>query len=301
MPIREIGIMRAYIVTALVLALVPAASATAQAGAFDWSGHMQQGTWLKVYSPNGTVEVRAGSGNTARVHGVIRDRDRGREPVSFKVVKDGDDIVVCAITDRQECNADGIETVEHGWSHRRGPERVAFTVELPAGVNVVANSGNGDVTVDGATARVQANSGNGAIEIVGSGGEVSANTGNGRVTVRDAGGPVDVHSGNGRIRIASARGPVDATTGNGAIDVSMDALGDGDMKFSTGNGRVTLELPDGLNADLVTHLGHGSLDTDFPMSISGRTDFRNFRATLGKGGRRLEVRSGNGDLILRRH
>jgi hypothetical protein len=292
--------MRTYVITALALALAPVASATAQAGPFDWSGRMQQGAWLKIYSPNGPVDVRAGSGNTARVHGVIRDRDGDREPVSFKVVKDGDNIVVCAVTDRQECNADGIKTVEHGWNRGHGPERVAFTVALPAGVHVLASSGNGDVTVDGATARVRATSGNGAIEVLGSGGEVSASTGNGRVTIRDADGPVEVHSGNGRIEIASTRGPVEASTGNGAINVRLDALGEGDMKFSTGNGRVTLELPDDMNADLVTHLGRGSVDTDFPMSISGRTDFRNFRATIGKGGRRLEVRSGNGDLILRR-
>lgn len=290
--------MRTHVITALALTLSPAWAA-AQASPFDWSGRIPQGSWLKVYSPNGTVDVRAASGNTARVHGVIRDHDRDREPVQFQVVKDGNDVVVCAVTERQECNANGIET-DHSWRHRHGPERVAFTLELPAGVHVLASSGNGDVTVDGATARVRATSGNGDIEVFGSGGDVKASTGNGRVTVRDARGPVDVHSGNGRIEIASARGPVDATTGNGAIDVVLDTLGDGDMKFTTGNGRVTLQLPDDLNADLVTHLGRGSLDTDFPMSISGRTDFRNFRATIGRGGRRLEVSSGNGDLILRR-
>ncbi|MEJ2217346.1 MAG: DUF4097 family beta strand repeat-containing protein [Gemmatimonadota bacterium] len=291
--------MRTHVITALAITLASAASATAQAGPFSWTGRMQQGAWLKVYSPNGTVDVQAASGNTARVHGVIRDHDRDREPVHFDVVKDGDNIVVCAITDRQECSADGIET-EHGRSHRHGPERVAFTVELPAGVHVLASSGNGDVTVEGATARVQATSGNGDIEIRGSGGEVHARTGNGRVTVRDARGPVDVRSGNGRLEIASARGPVEASTGNGAIDVVLDAMGDGDMTFRTGNGRVTLELPDDLNADLVTHLGRGHLETDFPISISGRTDFRNFHATIGKGGPRLEVTSGNGDVVLHR-
>lgn len=292
--------MRTHIVAALAVVLASAAPVVAQSDAFDWSGHMQQGAWLKIYSPNGPVDVQAGTGNTARVHGVIRDSDRGREAVRFEVVKDGDNVVVCAVTKRQECNADGISTVEHSWFGRHGPERASFTVQLPAGVHILANSGNGDVTVDGATARVQVSSGNGDIEISGSGGDVTAKTGNGRVTVRDAGGPVQVRSGNGRIEIASARGPVDATTGNGAINVALASLGDGDMNFRTGNGRVTLEMPDNLNAELVTHLGHGSLETDFPLSLSGRTDFHNFRATIGQGGRRLEVSSGNGDLILRR-
>lgn len=291
--------MRTNIVTTVALATALAAPAAAQ-GPFDWAGRMRQGAWLKVYSPNGTVDVRTGSSNTARVHGVVRDRDRDREPVRFEVVEDGDNIVVCAVTDRQECTADGIETVERGGWGRHGPERVAFTVELPAGVHVVASSGNGDVSVDGATAEVRASSGNGDIEVRGSGGEVTASTGNGRVTVRDATGPVDAHSGNGRIEVVSARGPVEASTGNGAINVVVDALGDGDMEFHTGNGRVTLELPDDLNAELITHLGHGELDTDFPITLTGRTDFRNFRATIGRGGRRLEVSSGNGDLIIRR-
>ncbi len=290
--------MRTHVIAPLALSLALAGSAAAQSSPFDWSGRMQQGAWLKVYSPNGTVDVRAASGNTARVHGVIRDSDRDREPVRFQVVKDGDNIVVCAVTERQECNAQGIETTRRSW-RGRGPERVAFTVELPAGVHVAASSGNGDVSVDGATADVRASSGNGDIEVLGSGGEVTARTGNGRITVRDARGPVSARSGNGRLEIASALGPVDASTGNGAINVVLDALGNGDMRFNTGNGRVSLQLPDDLNAELVTHLGHGSLDTDFPISISGRTDFHNFRATIGQGGRRIEVSSGNGDLILR--
>lgn len=298
----ENGIMRTRVIVALTIlaALAPAAPAAPQAGTFSWNGRMQQGAWLKVYAANGTVDVRAASGNTARVHGVVRDRDREREAVQFKVVKDGNDVVVCAITDRQECSAEGIRTAGRGWSHLRGPQRVAFTVELPTGVHVVATSGNGDISVEGATARVRASSGNGDIEVLGSGADVDVRTGNGRVTVRDAGGPVVVHSGNGRLEIASARGPVDASTGNGAIDVVLDAMGTGDMTFRTGNGRVTLELPEDANADLVTHLGHGTLETDFPMSISGRTDFANFHGTIGRGGPRLEVNSGNGDVILRR-
>ncbi|HKJ91515.1 MAG TPA: DUF4097 family beta strand repeat-containing protein [Longimicrobiales bacterium] len=294
--------MKTYVAVFLAgaAALAAAAPATAQSGPFDWSGGMQQGAWLKVYSPNGTVNVQAASGRTARVHGEVRDHDRDREPVRFEVVKDGANVVVCAITERQECTADGIETVEHGWRDRHGPERVAFTVELPAGVHVTAVSGNGDVSVQGATAQVRATSGNGDIEVLGSGDEVHVSTGNGRVTIRDAGGPVRARSGNGRLEIASARGPVDASTGNGAIDVAMDALGDGDMRFATGNGKVTLVLPDDLNADLRTHLGHGYLETDFPMALSGRTDFRDFHATIGKGGRLIEVSSGNGDLVLHR-
>jgi len=286
--------------TLLVLAAVLLPAALVAQQPFEWSGRMRDGATLKLYSSNGPIEVMAASGDRARVHGEILESYRDREPVRFELVEDGDDIIVCALTERHVCEPDGIRQVDRQRRGRDGPERALMRVELPAGVDLVASSGNGGIRVEEARGDVRVSSGNGELEILGTTGRVEAHTGNGEVEIRDTGGPVEVHSGNGEITVRTALGPVEAHTGNGDIDVVMDRLGSGDLEFTTGNGSVVVEVPDGLNADLRVQLGHGDLETDFPITIRGRTDFRDFRATIGDGGRRLIIRSGNGDAVLRR-
>ncbi len=164
--------------TLFVLAAVLLPAAVVAQQPFEWSGRMRDGATLKLFSSNGPIEVVAATGARARVHGEILESNRDRDPVRFQVVEDGDDIIVCALTERHVCEPDGIRRVDRDRWGRHGPERALMRVALPAGVDLVASSGNG------------------------------------------------------RIR--------------------------------------------------------------------GRTDFRDFRATIGEGGRRLFIRSGNGDAVLRR-
>jgi DUF4097 and DUF4098 domain-containing protein YvlB len=131
---------------------------------------------------------------------------------------------------------------------------------------------------------------------------VKASTGNGRVTVQDARGSVDASTGNGDIRVITSSGPVSANTGNGEIDVSIGKLDRSpDMSFSTGNGRVTLNLPEGFGAEVDASTGGGTISSDFPVQMrGGRMDRTRLRGTLGGGGGRLSIISGNGDVEIRR-
>jgi DUF4097 and DUF4098 domain-containing protein YvlB len=140
------------------------------------------------------------------------------------------------------------------------------------------------------------------VEVSGAAGEVDASTGNGRITVDGAGGPVEASSGNGDIRITTAVGPVSASSGNGSIEVSMDRLsGSPDMSFTTGNGRIVVRVPEGFGAELESSTGNGSVSVDFPLRLrSGRLDSSRVRGTIGEGGGRLVMTSGNGDLEVLR-
>ena len=160
---------------------------------------------------------------------------------------------------------------------------------------------NGDVSVTGAGAEVVASSGNGRVRVATTAGGVSASSGNGEVTVEGATDRVEARSGNGRVRVSTSLGPVNASSGNGSIEVSMDRLtDDSDMEFHTGNGRVIVTVPADFSAEIETSQGSGEFQTDFPMLVKGRLTPSRVRATIGKGGRRLHMTSGNGDIELRK-
>jgi DUF4097 and DUF4098 domain-containing protein YvlB len=96
-------------------------------------------------------------------------------------------------------------------------------------------------------------------------------------------------------------GPVSASSGNGDLIVRMTELRmDADMEFTTGNGRIELTVPNGLNADIDASTGNGGILTDFPIQVQGRISKTRLRGTIGNGGRRLRLVSGNGEIEIRR-
>lgn len=285
---------------ALAAAALLAVSATASQAqrSFEWNGNVRAGATLRVFTQNGTVTVRPSGDGRAHVQGVTENAEDG-EIRYVTGPADGGDFRVCAVRENASCSDNGINS-SGGWGrNRRG--KANFTVQVPRGVLVRVSSGNGDVTVDGATADVHAGSGNGDVRVGTGAARVEASSGNGTVMVDGAVGPVQASSGNGRVVITTASGPVNASTGNGRIEVSMASLrGTGDMEFSSGNGSVTLTLPADFGAELEASTGNGGIQTDFPLRVQGRMSRNRIAGTIGNGGRRVHITTGNGSIYLRR-
>ncbi len=262
-----------------------------------FSDQVASGSWLRIRTMKGNIQVRESSGATAVVT-AQRGSGRGSTAnITFDVKRDGSNVTICAIYPHTtRCDDDGYQS---SWRRNDGDlASINFTVELPRGVKIAASSGNGDVNVSGARDEVRAGSGNGEIRVLGSGGRVSASTGNGDVEVSSARGHVTASSGNGDIRVGTTLGPVSASTGNGSIDVRMDELSSGDMQFSTGNGSIELRLPSSLSADIVANVNLRSFTTDFPMTLPGRFSGRRIVGKIGEGGRRITMSTGNGSVSL---
>ncbi len=284
---------------AVFAATFPARSESAERqDDFRWDQEVPAGSTLRVFTVAGTVTVRQSDGRTARVRG--ETRNEGDDRIRY-VTEPGDGSVrICALREGATCNENGISSGGRGWGRDRRA-RANFTIEVPRGVVVRVSSGNGDVRVDGATADVHAASGNGDVSVGSGAATVRATTGNGAVRVDAARGPVNATSGNGRVTVSTAVGPVEASTGNGEINVSMAALrGRDDLEFSSGNGSITLTLPRDFSAELDASTGNGGVDSEFPMRVQGRMNRQRVRATIGDGGRRLHVSTGNGTIRLRR-
>jgi Putative adhesin len=267
---------------------------------FDWTGQIAAGGQLRILDVHGDIHVTAATGDRIVVHAEVRNRGGHDDDLTFDVVPDGDNMLICARwSDGPACTPHGMR---HGGYDSDGESAVAdFTVQLPRNLRLDAGTGNGRVDVAGTGTDVAASSGNGTVRVAGATGKVNASSGNGEVTVEDAGGPVSASTGNGAVKAYTSAGPVNASSGNGDIDVRMTRLAaQSDMSFSTGNGTITVALPANFSGDLEAETGHGSVSSDFPLQVSGRFGTSRMHGTIGSGGERLRLSSGNGDLVLRK-
>ncbi|MGQ0537663.1 MAG: DUF4097 family beta strand repeat-containing protein [Gemmatimonadaceae bacterium] len=267
-PVRR-GIL---VIAAAVTSAMPA-TAQRRDSDFSWEGAIASGRRLYVRNLNGAIRVDRASGDKAEVTAIKKWKRGDPNEVKIEVRKvgsGGQDVLICALwTDRTECDEDGYEMHnERSWWREhdsRNDVSVSFTVRLPAGVKLVTSTVNGALDIAGATSTVEAS------------------------TV------------NGGIHAASTGGPVMASTVNGSIEVRMRELGSESLEYSTVNGSITVYVPDAINAELDMRTVNGRVSSDFPLTLTGRINPRRLRATLGKGGPRLEFSTVNGSVELRKN
>ena len=239
---------------------------------FSWDGAMQAGGTLYIRNLNGAIRVTKADGDRASVVATKRWRRGDPADVRIEQVKamTGGDVIICAFwTDNGRCDEGGYRSRgnDDGWSWGRGNRNdvsVEFTVKLPAGVKIVVSSVNGEVSVEDATSEVEA------------------------VSV------------NGSVWAASTGGPVLAKSVNGDVRARMAQRGTRDLRFSTVNGSVIVQVPENSDAELSMSTVNGSVQSDFPVTITGKLNPRHLNATLGKGGARIEMKTVNGDVRLRK-
>jgi hypothetical protein len=248
-----------------------------------WDGRVDNGRWMNVFNINGSVDFAPSPDNM--VHLVAEKRSNGREldDIHYEVVQAGGNVTICAIwNNNSRCEDGGVEQLRRN-DHNENHSSVRMTVQVPRSVRVGAHSVNGGVSVRDV------------------GAEVRANTVNGGVTVRNASGPVNAETVNGGVDVNTSAGPVTAETVNGNVDARMASLsGNDDMTFKTVNGSVAIYVPARFDATFRFDTVHGGIDSDFPMTLSGRWGPRHAAGTIGAGGRDLRASSVNGSIQLRK-
>jgi len=271
----------------------------------SWSTRerLASGETLRITSPNGPIAITQGSGSEVVIRAEKRaDRDARMEDMGFVVKRTSSGLMVCAVyDDADECGSEGSDRYSRTGNWRRNRPSARFTVLIPAAVLVNATTGNGDISISGAGSEARATTGNGSLFVSGTTGSVRVSTGNGRVTVEGARGSVKASTGNGDVRVSTSDGPIDASSGSGDIDVTMERMErSAEMLFATGSGRIVVALPSNFNADIDGTTGSGDIRSELPMRVTGRRDAHRLRGTIGNGGELLVMRTGSGDIVLRR-
>jgi hypothetical protein len=261
----------ALLLTALAL---PAAGQGRQSDAFNWSGRIPAGRWIRIRNLSGSITVGAASGDNVEVIATKRWRRGDPNDVRIETKKFGpgdENVLICALWfDNSSCDEHGSESRGNRRDRRGGmgnnnDVNVEFRVLVPKGVKVGVSTVNGAVTVDGVTA------------------EVEAATINGDVDVSTTGGPVNATNTNGNVRARLGRLDSDAS-----------------MEFTTVTGNVIVEFSGDFGAEVDLQTVNGSLNTNFEMTISGRLDPKHLRTHIGKaGGPRIRLETVNGNVELR--
>jgi hypothetical protein len=140
---------------------------------------------------------------------------------------------------------------------------VRFVVHVPAGVQFVGKTVNGEV------------------EATRLNGDLALSTVNGSITF-------------------STTGTARATTVNGSIRGEMGRADWNDrLEMSTVNGSITLTFPPTLSTDLRASTVNGDINTEFQLAGSTRISRRKIEGTIG-GGRTLDLESVNGSITLKK-
>ena len=272
----------------LAIALAaPALGAQQQFGrdsdTWRWDGRVDAGRWMNIFNINGSVDFLPSTDNMVHVLAEKRSNGREMDDIHYEVVQEGGNVTICAIwNDNSRCEDNGIHQIRRN-ENNETHSSVKFTVRVPRNIRVGAHSVNGGVSVRDV------------------GAEVRANTVNGGVTVRNSLGPVMATTVNGGVDVNTSTGPVNAQTVNGNVDARMASLqGDDDMSFKTVNGSVSITVPERFDANFRFDTVHGGINSDFPMTLTGRFGPRHASGTIGNGGRDLRASSVNGSIELRK-
>lgn len=231
---------------------------------WDWQGTVDRGDAIEIKGVNGGIKASGSSGSQVVVSAVKKANKDDPADVRIEVVEHSGGVTICAVYPdgrgkKNECApGDGGRL-----STQNNDVSVSFTVQVPAGVRLVATTVNGEIEAGGLSANVAATTVNGDIKL-------------------------------------STDGLASATTVNGSIQASMGrADWDGTMSFNTVNGSITVSLPGGSNADVSAATVNGGMETDFPLTVKGRFSMKNMKGTIGSGGRELEMETVNGSIHLK--
>ena len=252
-----------------VLLTAPALGAQQQYGrdadTWRWDGRVDAGRWMNVFNVNGSVDFAPSPDNM--VHLLAEKRANGREmdDIHYEVVQAGGNVTICAIwNNSSRCEDGGVQSLQRD-GNNENHSNVRITVQVPRAVWVGAHSVNGGVKV------------------------------------RNATGPVKATTVNGGVDVTTTAGPVTAETVNGNVDARMASLqSNDDMTFKTVNGSVTIYVPARFDGTFRFDTVHGGIDSDFPMTLSGRWGPRHAAGTIGNGGRDIKASSVNGSIELRK-
>lgn len=233
---------------------------------FEWTGQLAPGQSIEIVGVNGSIRAAAARGGNIAVTAVKTAGRSNPAEVRFETVPHAGGVTVCAIYPApagerpNECRPGG----RGRHNTRDNDTRVDFTVQVPAGIGLLARTVNGSITAEGLQSDTEGTTVNGSVSL-------------------------------------STTGSARATTVNGSINATMDrAVWPNGGKFTTVNGEVTLRLPAAVNADVRLSTVSGGIQSDFPVQMSNDPGPKHAEGVLGAGGQRLDVTTVNGGISLLR-
>lgn len=285
--------------THLVTTLLATLTAAAPASPADTSFVVPEDARLEVQNVDGLIRVSGTSGDRMTVRVVGAPDRAARVERSGSVIRVG------------LASGDGDPDEYEG---------AGFEIEVPRATDLLLQGAEEDILVDGVTGRVDAQNSDGGITVTGPARSVRAQSADADVVVEGARGDVDLYSMDSDVRVTDVEGEIRAESLDGDVilrDVRSDRVAgsttDGDVFFDgeirssgtyildTHDGHVWMVVPEGTSAAFDVFVHDGSMEASFGIPVTGaRHAHTHHRFVLGNGSARVELRSFDGNVYLRR-
>jgi DUF4097 and DUF4098 domain-containing protein YvlB len=169
---------------------------------------------------------------------------------------------------------------------------------------LLCTTGTGDIGMESVQASsLELDTDYGVVQVRSSAGDVRARTGTGDIRFQAFEGGVSASSSYGCIEIGGVLRALQASTGTGNVEVRASEGSRIDSSWSAAStyGDVVLRVPAGFGCALDASTTYGRASCDLPVTDGGpEKSGRSVRGTVGKGGPRMTLSSGNGDVSLKK-
>jgi hypothetical protein len=233
---------------------------------FRWRGRLAAGRVVEIKGVNGGIDAEPSASGEVEVVAEKSARRGDASGVRVEVVEHAEGVTICAVYPSTDADKPNVCAPGGGgrMNVRNNDTQVEFKVRVPAGVRFTGRTVNGDVEAEGLGADVEAMTVNGSVKV-------------------------------------STTGLARAMTVNGSISASMGRADWSDeLQFHTVNGGIELSFPASLSTTVEAETVNGEIESDFPMTVTGRFSKRHLTATIGGGGRELNLKTVNGSVQIRR-
>jgi DUF4097 and DUF4098 domain-containing protein YvlB len=306
------SLKRILVCAYLLLVGLMAIDARAADGSFEWQTTASEPFVLRVDTGSGSINVQAGSGDRVTVEGEIHLNRR------FFLKPSNSDEIVQALNDNPPVEmTDGRLRV--GYIKDRKIRRrvsISYDITVPAGTEVIADSGSGSIKIANIDAPVSAEAGSGSVKLENIGGPVNADTGSGSIRADGVDGAFNGSTGSGRIYLVqTAPGDVTVSTGSGSSElngvvgsvrasagsgsITIDGRQEGEWRIRTGSGSVRVTLPEDAGFDLEAESSSGGIEIDHPLTVEGRITRTKLMGKVRGGGPLLFIDTGSGGIRIR--
>jgi hypothetical protein len=161
-------------------------------------------------------------------------------------------------------------------------------------------TGGGSVSADACEGTLHLRTGGGGIDVTGGSGSLDGATGGGGVCVSKFQGAAHVTTGGGGLTIENVDGAVDASTGGGSISAVLPSELSEAVSLSTGGGGISVRVPGTVAFNLDARTSGGRVSTELPVTVVGKMEDGQLQGPVNGGGKSVQLRSGGGNIHLKK-
>lgn len=253
---------------------------------------------VRLTTFDGSVEVRSWDSAEVLVRVELRGNDKDAvSKIDVSANRKGDAIEVEA----RNTSKGGFTGIGYYVS-----SSAKLIASVPRNTNLTIRTSDGSITVERVTGHMEIHTGDGAIRLTETSGDLLAETNDGNIQIDDVSGRVELRTNDGSIHLSGTPTRIRARTGDGsmALRIRSGASMADDWMIDTGDGPVSLELPDGFAAEIDADPGSDGRvrnDLDLTNVTGGTRDRRPLKGSLGQGGKKLVIHTGDGTIHLTRY